>query len=127
MLGMFWIALFVIALAAGGLVWYSAKRWKERQAGEADRMAAFLAATTGNRKPAEPAPAPAAAPAAGAPADGLAQQKLLFEAAHKAGEAGEPALSIQLYARLLARFPASGFAEQARARVEAEKKRLAKA
>ena len=35
----------------------------------------------------------------------LAQQKLLFEAAAKAGEAGEPVLSIQLYARLLARYP----------------------
>jgi hypothetical protein len=94
-------------------------------------MAAFLAAAKGNGKPADPAPAePVAAPASNAalaPSAGLAQQKLLFEAAHKAGEAGEPALAIQLYARLLARFPASGFADQARARVEAEKKKLAKA
>ena len=136
MLTVFLLAIFVIALAAGGLIWYSAKRWKEREAGEEERMAAFLAAARGNSNPAPPGAAPAAAPvpapaapsaAAAAPADGLAQQKLLFEAAHKAGEAGEPALAIQLYARLLARYPATSFADQARARVEAEKKKLAKA
>ncbi len=135
--GMFWLGLGVIALAVGGLLWYSAKRWQARAAAEERRMAAFLAAARGNGKAAEPAPAaPVAAPAspaapapsaALAPSAGLAQQKLLFEAAHKAGEAGEPALAIQLYARLLARFPASSFADQARARVEAEKKRLGKA
>ncbi len=128
--GMFWLGLGVIALAVGGLLWYSAKRWQARAAAEERRMAAFLAAAKGNGKAAEPVPAPAAAPAPPAPpapGAGLAQQKLLFEAAHKAGEAGEPALAIQLYARLLARFPASSFADQARARVEAEKKRLGKA
>ncbi|HVP08214.1 MAG TPA: hypothetical protein VMT02_01730 [Burkholderiales bacterium] len=131
MLAMFWLVIAVIALGAGGLVWYGAKRWQAREAAQEDRMAAFLAAAKGNGKPADPAPAePVAAPASNAalaPSAGLAQQKLLFEAAHKAGEAGEPALAIQLYARLLARFPASGFADQARARVEAEKKKLAKA
>ena len=55
----------------------------------------------------------------------MAQQKLLFEAAAKAGEAGEAVLSIQLYARLLARYPDSTFASQARAAVEAQKKKLA--
>ncbi len=125
--GMFWLGLGVIVLAVGGLLWYSAKRWQARAAAEERRMAAFLAAAKGNGKAAEPVPAPAAAPAPPAPGAGLAQQKLLFEAAHKAGEAGEPALAIQLYARLLARFPASSFADQARARVEAEKKRLGKA
>ena len=54
------------------------------------------------------------------------QQKLLFEAAAKAGEAGEPALSIQLYARLIARYPDSAFVAQARAAVEAQKSKLAK-
>ena len=44
----------------------------------------------------------------------------------KAGEAGEPVLSIQLYARLLARYPESAFAAQARAAVEAQKQKLAK-
>jgi len=126
MLTVFLLAIFVIALAAGGLVWYSAKRWKEREAAEEDRIAAFLAAAKGNATPEAPA-ATLAPPPASVPADGLAQQKLLFEAAHKAGEACEPALAIQLYARLLARFPATSFADQARARVEAEKKKLAKA
>ena len=55
-----------------------------------------------------------------------AQQKLLYEAASKAGEAGEPVLSIQLYARLLARYPDSTLGTQARAAVEAQKKKLAK-
>jgi hypothetical protein len=127
MLTVFLLAIFVIALAAGGLIWYSAKRWKEREAGEEERMAALLAAARGNAKPEVPPAATPAPPAATVPADGLGQQKLLFEAAHKAGEAGEPALAIQLYARLLARYPATSFADQARARVEAEKKKLAKA
>jgi hypothetical protein len=53
-------------------------------------------------------------------------QKLLFEAAVKAAEAGEPALSIQLYARLIARFPQSALVEQARGAVQAQKQQLAK-
>jgi hypothetical protein len=57
----------------------------------------------------------------------LAKQRLLFDAAAKAGEAGEPVLSIQLYARLLARYPDSTFASQARAAVELQKKNLTKA
>ena len=56
----------------------------------------------------------------------MALQKLLFEAAHKAGEAGEPALAIQLYARLLSRFPATGFAEPARAAVAVLRKKMVK-
>jgi hypothetical protein len=57
----------------------------------------------------------------------LAKQRLLLDAAAKAAEAGEPVLSIQLYARLLARYPDSAFASQARAAVEVQKKHLAKA
>ena len=57
----------------------------------------------------------------------LAKQRLLFDAAAKAGEAGEPVLSIQLYARLLARYPESALASQARAAVELQKKNLTKA
>jgi hypothetical protein len=132
MRGIFWLAVFGFLLAAGGIVWYSLRKWKERQAGEEERLAAFLAATAAKPKMVEAAPAaavavPAAMPAAAGAGNGVAQQKLLFEAAHKAGEAGEPALAIQLYARLLARFPASHFAGQARSAVEAEKKKLAKA
>jgi hypothetical protein len=73
-------------------------------------------------------PAPAAVPGAAIPAahSDIALQKLLFEAAHKAGEANEPALAIQLYARLLARYPATSFAEPARAAAAALKKKLVK-
>jgi len=53
-----------------------------------------------------------------------AQERLLWEAATKAGEAGEPALAIQLYARLLDRYPETGFAAQARSAVEALKRKL---
>jgi len=121
MRGIFWLAVFGFVLAAGGLVWYSARRFKERQAGEEERLAAFLAVSGVKPKAAEAAPVVTEA------ADGLSQQKLLFEAAHRAGQAGERALAIQLYARLLARYPASSFAGQARAAAEAEKKKLAKA
>ena len=127
MKGMFWLAVLVFALAAAGIVWYSLRQFKQRQLAEEARLASFLAASTGKAKFVEtlpPEPAPAALPAAG---DGLAQQKLLFEAAHKAAEAGEPALAIQLYARLLARYPATAFAGQARAAVETLKKKLGKA
>ncbi|HEY6966460.1 MAG TPA: hypothetical protein VI229_03240 [Burkholderiales bacterium] len=131
MRGIFWLAVIGFMLAAGGIVWYSLRKWKERQAAEEERLAAFMAASAGRPRMVEASPAPAAIPAvmpaAAGAGNGIAQQKLLFEAAHKAGEAGEPALAIQLYARLLARFPASAFASQARAAVEAEKKKLAKA
>jgi hypothetical protein len=55
----------------------------------------------------------------------VAIQKLLLDAGGKAGEAGEPALAIQLYAKLLSRYPKSTFAQQARAAVETQKKKLA--
>jgi len=147
MKGFFWLVVFGFVLTAAGIVWYVLRKFKERQLAEEARMASFLAATAGKARIAEalPPPAPAAAPpTAAAPAntgpislvpagavpaagDGLAQQKLLFEAAHKAGEAGESALAIQLYARLLARYPASALAPQARAAVEALKRKLGKA
>jgi hypothetical protein len=120
MRGLFWLAVFGFLLAAGGIVWYSLRKWKERQLAEEERLAAFLVATAVKPKAVELAPVPDAV-------DGISQQKLLFEAAHKAGQAGEPALAIQLYARLLTRYPASAFADQVRAAVEAEKKKLAKA
>jgi hypothetical protein len=55
----------------------------------------------------------------------VAIQRLLLEAGAKAGEAGEPALSIQLYAKLLTRYPNCTFAQQARAALETQKKKLA--
>jgi TolA-binding protein len=125
-----WLVLAAVAAAGVWLALRARRKWREREQAEAERFAAFMAASAAGKKSPEPAATvPAALPAAAVAAagDGLAQQKLLFEAAHKAAEAGEPALAIQLYARLLARYPASAFAPQARAGVEAQKKRLVKA
>jgi hypothetical protein len=113
---------FLVALAAIGVVAYALLKWRkrmgERQQAAEERMMAFMA---------QARPAPSIAPAAAvAPDPSLPQQKLLLDAATKAGEAGEPALSIQLYARLLARYPQTTFAEQARAAVEMQKLKLAK-
>jgi hypothetical protein len=126
MTSLFWLVAIGFVLTAAGIVWYVVRKLKERQLAEEARMASFLAATAGKTRLVEALPPPS--PAAVAPTgDGLAQQRLLFEAAHKAGEAGESALAIQLYARLLARYPASAFAPQARAAVDAQKKKLVKA
>ncbi len=128
----FWLLLFAFAAVAVWLAWFGLRKWQERQRAEEERIARFVAEAGGVAQPipgaplAVPSPAPAAAPVPAASND-LARQKLLFEAAHKAGEAGEPALAIQLYARLLARYPATGFANEARAAVEALKKKLVKA
>jgi hypothetical protein len=121
-----WIILvaILVVLAFGG--WLLRKRWIERSRAARAREAEFMAKLA----PGQPVAVPAAtvAPAAAPRKDtgSLPQQKLLFEAAAKAAEAGEPVLSIQLYARLLARYPDSGFAAQVRAAVEVQKNRLAK-
>jgi HAMP domain-containing protein len=108
---------WLLVIAAIGVLGYALWNWRqrflERQRAAQERFAAFMA----QAKPA--APAVAADP-------GLPQQRLLLEAAAKAGEAGEPVLSIQLYARLLARYPESALAAQARAAVETQKQKLAK-
>jgi hypothetical protein len=123
MKGMFWLTvLFAVAV----VVWVIARirrTIREREQAEEARAASLLAGLVGkSAAPANPAPQPVRA----AVVDDVAQQKLLFESAHKAGEAGEPALAIQLYGRLLARYPASAFAEQARAGADAQKKKLVK-
>ena len=97
-----------IAVVAYGLARWR-KRWEEHQRIAEARLAQFVSQARA------PAAAPAAAP----------QERLLLEAAGKAGDAGEPALAIQLYARLLSRFPETTFAAQARAAVTELKKRLA--
>lgn len=108
-----WLLVIAAIGVLGYAFWNWRRRWHERARASEERLAALLAE---------------ARPAAEPPKhDSLPQQKLLFEAATKAGEAGEPALSIQLYARLLARYPESGFAAQARAAVETQKQKLAKA
>ena len=118
-----WVVLIGIAAAFAWLIRHNLLKWKARQRAEEERFASFISATTGTA----PAKTPEIVlPAAPAPMGGMAQQKLLFEAADKAGEAGEPALAIQLYARLLARYPESAFAGHARVAVEVQKRRLAK-
>jgi hypothetical protein len=112
---------FVIGTVAG-IAYFIARwrrQWEDRQRASEARFASFIA---------EVKPAVASLPAADAPAAPLParEERLLLEAAGKAGEAGEPVLSIQLYARLLSRYPATQFAAQARAAVAEQKKRLAK-
>ncbi len=125
--GIVWLLLAAIAASGVWLAMRARRKWAERERAEAERFAAFMAATAAAKKPAV-VPDVALAPPAPAPAaNEIAVQKLLFEAAHRAGEAGEPSLAIQLYARLLVRYPASTFAGQARTAVEIQKKKIAKA
>jgi len=93
------------------------RQWAERKKAAEERFVSFMA----QAKPVAPV---APVPQAIAPDP---RERLLLEAAGKAGEAGEPALSIQLYAKLLSRYPQSVFAAQARAAVDEQKKKLAKA
>lgn len=102
-----WLLVLAAIAAMGYAFWRWRSRWLERQRAAEERFASLIA----QAKP---------------PESGLIQQKRLLEAASKAAEAGEAALSIQLYARLLARYPHSDFAAQARAAVETQKKTLAK-
>jgi hypothetical protein len=112
----------VLAGILGAIVYFILRlrrQWAERERVVEERMASFIA----QAKPAAPPPNVAPAPIqAVAP-----QERLLLEAAHKAGEAGEPALSIQLYAKLISRYPQSSLAAQARVAVDEQKKKLAKA
>ena len=116
------IALAAVAGVVYGL-WRMRAKWEERNRASEARFATFMAQSLPGA-----VQSTAGAPAAPIPkaTDAVVQQRLLLEAAAKAGEAGEPALSIQLYARLLSRYPQSSFADQARLAVEAQKKKLAK-
>ena len=126
-----WLLIFATLAILGWTLRMTFVKLRERKRVEEARAAEFLAQMTGaaaRKDPSAPAGAPApAGPPPAAPASEIATQKLLFEAAHRAGEAGEPALAIQLYGRLLARYPASTFADPARAAAESLKKKLVKA
>lgn len=131
---LFWLVMAAFAGTLIGLAWYLRRKAEERRLAEEARVAAFISSLSPAPRPTDaipiahgavPSPAPAPVQPS-APANGIALQKLLFEAAHKAGEAGEPALAIQLYARLLSRFPATGFAEPARAAVTALHRKVVK-
>lgn len=118
MKGLVWLVVFAVIGALLYAISQWRRKWRERQAAADARLASFI----GQAKPAPPmvTPAPVVPPPA-------PQERLLFDAAAKAGEAGEPVLSIQLYAKLLSRYPQTQFAAQARAAVEAQKKKLAQA
>jgi hypothetical protein len=110
----------IILGAIGGVayvLWKWRERWLEHKRASEERLAIFVA----QARPMSPA----AAPAVAAVDNSLPQQKLLFDAALKAGEAGEAAISIQLYARLLERYPESAFGGQAQAAIEQQKRKLA--
>jgi hypothetical protein len=113
-------AWFIVLSVIGGLG-YSIARWRrqlaERQRVSEQRFASFIAEVKPTAPLTTPSPAPVAA----------REERLLLEAAAKAGEAGEPVLSIQLYARLISRYPQTALAAQARAAVAEQKKKLAKA
>jgi hypothetical protein len=120
------LAWFIVVAAIFGIVWYLARlrrQFAERQEAAEARMMTLM---TQVRPTAAPLLAPAPTVAAALPAAEAPQERLLFDAAHKAGEAGEPALAIQLYAKLLSRFPKTIFTARARSAVEEQKKKLAK-
>jgi hypothetical protein len=122
------LAWFIAIGAIMGIVWYLARlrrQFAERQEAAEARMMSLMTQVRPATAPLL-APAPAPAAAAAPPAVEAPQERLLFDAAHKAGEAGEPALAIQLYAKLLSRFPKTIFTARARAAVEEQKKKLAK-
>jgi len=123
-----WLVFMALAAMFAFGVWHFRRQAAERKRAAAERLTNFMAQSLpAAQPPAQPAAQPASQPIPRATeANGSQQQKLLMEAASKAGQAGEPALSIQLYARLLARYPGTSFAGLARAAVEEQKKRLAK-
>jgi len=109
-----WLTVAAAVAGLGYWVWFATRRVAERRLAAEQRAASFLAeAMKAGATPKAAAPAP--------------QERLLLDAAAKAADAGEPALSIQLYARLLSRFPQTTLAAQARAAVDAQKKRLSMA
>ena len=116
-------AFLLIAGAAGLAFWFwrAYQHFAERSRASDQRFASAMTDVMSTK-----AVAPLLPPKPAQDLAGIAQQKLLYEAASKAGEAGEPVLSIQLYARLIARYPDSALSTQARAAVEAQKKKLTK-
>ena len=127
---LFWAAVLVSAGVLVFIVRYVMQKQAARERASEARAAELLALTAGAKLAAAPVPAaaesrPAVPATAPAPARAkLETQKLLFDAARRAGEADEPDLALQLYARLLARFPDSAFADEVRAASEAQRKKL---
>jgi hypothetical protein len=133
------ILAWLLLIACIGSLWWGVGRWRkrlqERDAASEARFAALLAQAKPGAAPAAPAGASAASLRASAPPASpppippgavAREERLLVDAATKAGDAGEPVLAIQLYARLLSRYPQTSFAAYARSAVAELKKRLAK-
>jgi hypothetical protein len=114
-----WLLLVALAAALGYGAWLWRRKWLERKRVAEERLSSFMA----QAMPTAPALAQPTAAAAPPPQK---HERLLLEAAAKAGEAGEAALSVQLYARLLSRYPETSFGAQARAAVEEQKRKLAR-
>ena len=121
---LFWLVVAAFAATLAASVWYIRRKAEERRLAEQAREAAFVSSLGAVVRPSAPQAAAIQPPPL--PAGDVALQKLLFDAAHKAGEAGEPGLAIQLYERLLARFPATSFADPARAAVATLNRKMAK-
>ena len=124
MKALFWVAVFFSAGVLVFIIRYVVRKQAARERASEARAAELLVQMAGAKAAAAEARpvVPAAAPV---PARGkLETQKLLFDAARRAGEADEPDLAIQLYARLLARFPDSAFADEVRTATEAQKRKL---
>jgi len=134
------VLAWLLLIACIGSLWWGVGRWRkrlqERDAASEARFAALLAQAKPGAAPAAPAGAspasqppaspPAASPPPIPPGAAAREERLLVDAATKAGDAGEPVLAIQLYARLLSRYPQTSFAAYARSAVAELKKRLAK-
>ena len=117
-----WMLGILIVGGFGYATWRAYGQWLERQRAAEERMASFVAQakTPGVETQAAGPTSPPATPQPEVP------ERLLLEAAARTAQAGEPVLAIQLYARLLSRYPQGAFAAQARAAVAEQKKKLAK-
>ena len=111
-----WILFIAVVVAAIYTFRLWRQRWEQRRKASEERMASFIAQVAPLPAKEDATPQPRIEPA----------ERLLLDAAAKAGDAGEPALAIQLYARLLARYPQSTLGAQARAGVDEQKRKLAK-
>jgi hypothetical protein len=134
---------WLLVIACFGSLWWGVARWRkrlqERDAASEARFATLLAQAKPGAAVASPISAAAAAvpPVAASapplspppiPAGAVArEERLLVDAATKAGDAGEPVLAIQLYARLLSRYPQTSFAAYARTAVAELKRKITKA
>jgi hypothetical protein len=118
MRAVFWLVVFAGIVAMVYTVKLIRQRYEQRRRASEERAASLLAQVA--PRAALPPKEPPLQPKRDDP-----HERLLREAAAKAGEAGEPALAVQLYARLLARYPESAYGQQAKEAMEEQKRKLA--